>query len=474
MDDKQSRVSELAREVMSLSRSQLLVHLRFLDAALNRLELTELTGLALVMGLGFATDGRTLAYDPRHVLRCYRDDRARCVRDYLHIVFHCVFRHMFIHSLVDHTAWDLACDIAVEAVISGLGLHAAEAEREARQRDKLDELKSELGALTAERLYRAFLDRKLPPEYLVALRELFYADDHRLWYASAAEKAAAGLGSPEQKAAADGPSGEGLGGGGPSDGPEPGGGGRRGPALCSEEDWKDVAERIQVDVETFSKSQGVDPGAMLQNLREVNRERYDYAAFLRRFAVLGEVMRVNDDEFDYIFYTYGLRLYGKVPLIEPLEYKETKRVREFVVAIDTSGSVSGDTVQKFVQKTWNLLKSTESFFSKVNLHIIQCDAAIQEDVKISCQEDFDAYIKTMTLRGLGGTDFRPVFSYVERLREQKEFTNLRGLIYFTDGWGTFPEKMPDYETAFVFLDEADNNPDVPPWAIRLTLRDEEI
>ena len=474
MDEKNSRVSELAREVMGLSRSQLLVHLRFLDAALNRLELRELTGLALVMGLGYATDGRSLAYDPRHVLRSYRDDRARCVRDYLHIVFHCVFRHMFIHSLVDHTAWDLACDIAVEAVITGLGLQAAEAEREARQRSKLAELKAELGSLTAERLYRAFVDRRVAPEYMVALRELFYADDHRLWYASAEEKAAAGLGSREKNTGTDGPSGEGLGGGGPSDGPDAGGGGGRGPALCSEEDWKDVAERIQVDVETFSRSQGVDPGAMLQNLRSVNRERYDYAAFLRRFAVLGEVMRVNDDEFDYIFYTYGLRLYGRVPLIEPLEYKETKRVREFVVAIDTSGSVSGETVQRFVQKTWNLLKSSESFFSKVNLHIIQCDAAIQEDVKITCQEDFDEYMKTMTLRGLGGTDFRPVFSYVERLRERKEFTNLRGLIYFTDGWGTFPERMPDYQTAFVFLEDADNNPDVPPWAIRLVLREDEI
>ena len=120
---------------------------------------------------------------------------------------------------------------------------------------------------------------------------------------------------------------------------------------------------------------------MLQNLREINRERYDYSEFLRRFAVMGEVMQVNDDEFDYIFYTYGLQLYDNMPLVEPLEYKEVKRVKEFVVAIDTSGSVAGDTVQRFVQKTWNILKTTESFFTKINLHIIQCDATIQEDAE---------------------------------------------------------------------------------------------
>ena len=148
-------------------------------------------------------------------------------------------------------------------------------------------------------------------------------------------------------------------------------------------------------------------------------------------------MKINDDEFDYIFYTYGLRLYENMPLIEPLEYKEVKRIREFVIAIDTSGSVAGDTVQRFVQKTYNILKSTESFFSKINLHILQCDASVQEDVKITSQEDFDNYLKTMQIKGLGGTDFRPVFSYVDRLIGQNEFQNLKGLIYFTDGFGTF-------------------------------------
>ena len=248
----------------------------------------------------------------------------------------------------------------------------------------------------------------------------------------------------------------------------------RNAVLCSEEDWYSVSERMQMDMETFSKGQGKDPCAMLQNLREINRERYDYGEFLRRFAVRGEVMKVNDDEFDYIFYTYGLQLYENMPLVEPLEYKEVKRIREFVVAIDTSGSVAGETVQKFVQKTWNILKTTESFFTKINLHIIQCDATIQEDAKITSQEEFDDYIMTMKIHGLGGTDFRPIFGYVDFLREKKEFTNLKGLIYFTDGWGTFPEQMPEYQTAFVFLDEEYNNFDVPPWAIKLVLRKEEI
>ena len=68
-----------------------------------------------------------------------------------------------------------------------------------------------------------------------------------------------------------------------------------------------------------------------------------------------------------------------MPLIESLEYKEVRRVREFIIAIDTSGSVKGETVQKFITKTCNILTQTESFFTKVNIHIIQCDCGIKEE-----------------------------------------------------------------------------------------------
>ena len=80
----------------------------------------------------------------------------------------------------------------------------------------------------------------------------------------------------------------------------------------------------------------------------------------------------------------------------------------------------------------------------------------------------------MQIRGLGGTDFRPVFRYVDKLRQNQEFTNLKGLIYFTDGCGEFPAQKPDYDTAFVFVDDEYNNPDVPAWAMKLVLQKGEI
>ena len=469
MNEQIEKRNKLAEDVLHLSRNTLLVNLRFLDAALNELELIPVDEVNL------AIDGQLLAYNPTFVLKRYKQEREEIVRAYLHMLFHGVFRHMYVHSLVDQDLWGLACDIAVEYVIAGLGIKAATTSRELLQKSHYADLEKKAGKLTAEKLYRYFLDHRPDGRQLADLRGAFYADDHRLWYMTEAEKAAF-FGQPLAVTLSV-EEGNGSGEGDGNENGESSAEGLSGSALsmsAAEARWTEISERMQMDMETFSKMQGDKAGGLMQNLREVNREKYDYTSFLKKFAVRGEVMRVNDDEFDYIFYTYGLKLYEKMPLIEPLEYKEVKRIREFVIAIDTSGSVSGELVQAFVQKTYNVLKSTESFFSRINLHIIQCDATIQEDAKITNQEEFDNYLKNMNIHGLGGTDFRPVFSYVDWLRNQKEFQNLKGLIYFTDGFGTFPVQKPEYDTAFVFVDDGWNNYDVPTWAIKLVLQKEEM
>ena len=145
-----------------------------------------------------------------------------------------------------------------------------------------------------------------------------------------------------------------------------------------------------------------------------------------------------------------------------------------MIAIDTSGSVAGEQVQSFLQKTYNILKSTESFFRRVELRVLQCDTEIRDDTRITNLKDLDAYLQRMKLHGFGGTDFRPVFRYVDELRQKGELTKLRGLLYFTDGIGRFPEKKPDYDAAFLFVDDGENRYDVPVWAMKLVLEREEL
>ena len=237
--------------------------------------------------------------------------------------------------------------------------------------------------------------------------------------------------------------------------------------------WMKISERVKTDLNTFSKSKS-GAKTLETNLKEATKDRYRYEDVLRRFMVMGETVQVNDEEFDYIYYTYGLQTYGNMPLIEPLEYKDANKIKEFVIAIDTSASCKGEIVQGFLRKTYHILKSSETFFSQINVHIIQCDSEVRKDTKITNQKEFDAFCEKIELVGFGSTDFRPVFEYVRQLREEREFTNLKGLIYFTDGYGTYPEQMPDYDVMFAFLKEDEYAPKLPPWALKVVLDEEEF
>ena len=163
-----------------------------------------------------------------------------------------------------------------------------------------------------------------------------------------------------------------------------------------------------------------------------------------------------------------------MPLIEPLETKELRRVEDFVIVIDTSMSCSGELVKRFLEETCAILSQSESFFKKVNIHIIQCDDAVRQDVTIENEEQMKAYMERLELLGMGGTDFRPAFAYVDEMVRKRRFKKLRGLLYFTDGYGTFPVQMPLYDTAFVFMRDQYTDVDVPPWAMKVILDEEQL
>ena len=238
--------------------------------------------------------------------------------------------------------------------------------------------------------------------------------------------------------------------------------------------WKQLARQAKTDLETFSRRHGKRAGALMDGLGPVTFEECDYTDFLRRFGAQNEVLQLSEDEFDLIYYTYGLRTYGNVPLVEPLEYRDDKRIREFVIAIDTSGSVQGDIVQSFLQRTCDVLRQSGSFTERVEIYLIQCDAEVQSVERLTSLDQLHELIPRLKLRGFGGTDFRPVFAYVDGLLEEKKLTNLNGLLYFTDGVGTYPEKSPAYKTAFIFNRDDHISPHVPSWAIRAVLTTDNI
>lgn len=451
--ERMQKVEKLASHIMQLACDSIVVNMRFLDVAIAALKKEARYGLN-----GASTDGVHLYYDPVWLLKHYEKEQGFAVRLYLHILLHCIFYHSYQYGKLDTAIWDLAVDLAVENTVLELNIYGSSLKKDDELKELIKSLHTAMNdkdkeekyqdsvswnqmgrpkrekkahvPFTAEHIYRYLLKNRPLPQQLHKMVALSHMDEHVSWNVKTE-------------------------------------------MTLGQEQFRRISERIKADLKSFSKDKN-NSESLTDNLGEATKDRYDYGEILKRFTSLAEDMGVNDDEFDYIYYHYGMETYKNMPLIEPLEYKEVRKVKEFVIAIDTSASCRGDLVRAFLKKTYSILKQSESFFTQVNVHIIQCDSQIQSDTRITCDEDFEAFMKTGKLWGFGSTDFRPVFDYVMEQIEKHEFENLKGLIYFTDGYGIYPEFMPPFETIFAFLNEDDQKPKVPVWAIEVVLSEPDI
>ena len=242
-----------------------------------------------------------------------------------------------------------------------------------------------------------------------------------------------------------------------------------------EEEWKETSKRMEAELLASGKEASDERGSLDRVLSISNRRRTDYREFLRKFAVLREVTTVDPDSFDYGFYNYGLEMYGNMPLIEENEYREMNRLRTLVIALDTSASCQDVLVQKFLNETAAVLRNIGQFFQTSTVYIVECDEHVQNELILKGPDDLEKYASAFHIKGGFGTDFRPVFAWVEEKRQTGEIEDMEALMYFTDGMGIYPEKATDYDTAFVFFnDEELDDTRVPDWAVRLYIDGEKI
>jgi predicted metal-dependent peptidase len=85
--------------------------------------------------------------------------------------------------------------------------------------------------------------------------------------------------------------------------------------------------------------------------------------------------------------------------------------------------------------------------------LIDCDAAVQQVVVIEEGQSIDGSAlpwEGRPFKGRGGTSFVPVFQWVESNNEQPDL-----LIYFTDGYGSFPSDEPGYPTVWVMTTDVE-------------------
>jgi predicted metal-dependent peptidase len=109
-----------------------------------------------------------------------------------------------------------------------------------------------------------------------------------------------------------------------------------------------------------------------------------------------------------------------------------------VVAVDTSGSISEEEIQEFISEV-DAIKSQV----RARVTLLTCDS----DLNYGCPwtfEPWDEFTYDVEIRGGGGTNFRPVFNWVEGQDKKPDL-----LIYFTDAEGVFPELEPEYPVSWL-------------------------
>ncbi|MCP3868478.1 MAG: hypothetical protein GY703_10350 [Gammaproteobacteria bacterium] len=126
---------------------------------------------------------------------------------------------------------------------------------------------------------------------------------------------------------------------------------------------------------------------------------------------------------------------------------------DIVIAIDTSGSIGEQELEEFLSEINSLKGQVQA-----RITLLACDAAISnsgpwvyepwEDIKLP-----------ENIEGGGGTNFCPVFEWVERNTIQPET-----LVYFTDAEGNFPDPPPQYHVIWLIKGR-----EKVPWGQRIQL-----
>lgn len=215
-----------------------------------------------------------------------------------------------------------------------------------------------------------------------------------------------------------------------------GGAGETDPDFSPQVDAQSVEKMRQIiiqSVQTIERTQGRLPGFLQGIIEKLRKPELNWKELLKQFVTgcYGGCRRWLPPARRYV----GMGL-----------YLQSRRNEKFnaVMAIDTSGSTTGDLPQFFAELS-NLLKS----FGNYELTVIQCDYEIQQienfsgDTPLPPNYQWESY-------GHGGTSFIPPFEYVKEHKLRPDI-----FIYLTDGYGDAPEKAPKFPVLWVLTNDGE-------------------
>ena len=195
-------------------------------------------------------------------------------------------------------------------------------------------------------------------------------------------------------------------------------------------DWKVAATQAA----HIAKKQGKLPAGLERFIDDLVNNKVDWREKLRKFAT--EISK-ND--------TSWLRPQRRMlPFGYYLPSLHSESMGTFVSGIDTSGSIDNYTLALFGAE----ISAVRLAVTPLKMVNVYCDAEVAHVDEFDQTEElyFEGH-------GGGGTDFRPVFDYVD-----EEDLRPACLIYLTDGYGSFPDHPPPYPVLWVMTTDVQ-----PPW-----------
>lgn len=379
---------------LTKARVQLLLSHPFFAALALRLQLVAKTMKTM------ATDGRAIYYSPTFVDSLTPAELQGVLA---HEVLHCALGHHCRRGDRTPTRWNHACDYAINPVLvdNGFELPAGGL------------LSPEFRDLSAEEIYS-----RLPPD-----EEGGGSQPKSDEQGGAAAGAGSGSTNPESNPATEIQQGEEPGFGEVLDAVDDDG------APASEADksqqQRDWAVAAQ-EAANAAKSCGHSPLDVDRILEDTRRSHVDWRAVLRDFVAATTPA-------DYRFSPPNRR-YVHAGLYLPSIHKEG--TGPLVLAVDTSGSVGPEELNQFAAEITAIAEDAQP----ERIHVVYCDAVVQTSQELTPGESI-----VLTPKGGGGTDFRPVFDWVDDKNIQPAC-----LLYLTDlACNKYPLAPPDYPVLWV-------------------------
>ena len=226
-----------------------------------------------------------------------------------------------------------------------------------------------------------------------------------------------------------------------------GDGGEAGPSpaeiAAEEQAWDEAMHQAA----SLAKAQGKLPGAVEETVRGAHASTVDWRSLLRRYMTDAAKRDYSWSLPNRRFIDSGLYL----PSIR------SEGIDTIAVIVDTSGSLPAATLAAF----WTELREIATELQPERVILLQVDAAVQDAAEYAASDLPDE----ITVKGRGGTDFRPGFAWLEENHIRPGVC-----LYLTDMLcSSYPETEPAFDVVWANYAEPPGDWNREPWGERIQI-----